>query len=39
MTQRVEPLLIQRGLVQITNAGRRLTPDGLARAKELKRAE
>lgn len=35
MTEIVEPLLVKRGLVQITNGGRRLTPRGLQRAVEL----
>jgi Holliday junction resolvasome RuvABC ATP-dependent DNA helicase subunit len=32
---RVEPYLIERGLVQVTHGGRRLTDAGVARAREL----
>jgi Holliday junction DNA helicase RuvB len=36
ITQLVEPLLISRGLVQITNGGRRLSDAGLTRARDLR---
>jgi Holliday junction DNA helicase RuvB len=35
ITLRVEPLLIERGYVQVTHGGRRLTDAGIARANEL----
>lgn len=35
IAMRVEPLLIERGLVQVTHGGRRLTDAGINRAREL----